>query len=238
MIGIYKITSPSNKVYIGQSINIKKRFSSYKRLECKSQIALYNSFSKYTFEKHNFEILCECEIHELNDKERYYQDLYNVNTVDGLNCKLTGGDNIRGELSKESRIRISKSIKGKKPSEETRLKMSNSRKGKKFSDETKHAISTALKGRKFSEETIEKIRYSAKNISEETRKKMSDSAKAKSHEVLKNNSDSQKKIIINLENGVFYFGIKEAAESGNIKYGTLKMYLSGGIKNKSKMVYA
>jgi len=35
MIGIYKITSPSNKVYIGQSINIEKRFKSYKRYDCK-----------------------------------------------------------------------------------------------------------------------------------------------------------------------------------------------------------
>ena len=29
MIGIYKITSPTNRVYIGQSVNIKKRFRSY-----------------------------------------------------------------------------------------------------------------------------------------------------------------------------------------------------------------
>ena len=30
MIGIYKLTSPSNKVYIGQSLNIKNRLSKYK----------------------------------------------------------------------------------------------------------------------------------------------------------------------------------------------------------------
>lgn len=29
MIGIYKITSPSGKVYIGQSVNIKERFKSH-----------------------------------------------------------------------------------------------------------------------------------------------------------------------------------------------------------------
>ena len=32
MIGIYKITSPNKKIYIGQSINIEKRFKWYLRL--------------------------------------------------------------------------------------------------------------------------------------------------------------------------------------------------------------
>lgn len=36
-IGIYKITSPSNKVYIGQSRNIDKRLLKYKRLICERQ---------------------------------------------------------------------------------------------------------------------------------------------------------------------------------------------------------
>ena len=45
-IGIYKITSPSNKVYVGQSININARFKSYLRLSSnKKQSRLYNSFS-------------------------------------------------------------------------------------------------------------------------------------------------------------------------------------------------
>lgn len=30
MIGIYKITSPSNRIYIGQSIDIEARWKSYK----------------------------------------------------------------------------------------------------------------------------------------------------------------------------------------------------------------
>ena len=46
MIGIYKITNPSNKVYIGQSTNIKERFRKYSKLSNKRQIKLYNSFQK------------------------------------------------------------------------------------------------------------------------------------------------------------------------------------------------
>ena len=29
MIGVYKIISPNNKIYIGQSINIEKRWGQY-----------------------------------------------------------------------------------------------------------------------------------------------------------------------------------------------------------------
>ena len=78
MIGIYKITSPSGKIYIGQSVNIANRLSKYKNANCKTQRVLYNSIIKYGWKAHKFEVLCECDIIELNDKERYYQDLFNV----------------------------------------------------------------------------------------------------------------------------------------------------------------
>ena len=54
MIGIYKITSPTNKIYIGQSIDIENRFTKYKSLDCKNQVRLYNSLKKYGFDKHKF----------------------------------------------------------------------------------------------------------------------------------------------------------------------------------------
>ena len=41
MVGIYKITNPSGKIYIGQSVNIDNRISSYKNLKCKNQTKLY-----------------------------------------------------------------------------------------------------------------------------------------------------------------------------------------------------
>ena len=45
--GIYKITNPNGKVYIGQSIDIDKRWNKYKVKNCKPQIRLYNSLNKY-----------------------------------------------------------------------------------------------------------------------------------------------------------------------------------------------
>lgn len=47
LLGIYKITNPNNKIYIGQSINIKNRFYHYSLYHCKTQTKLYNSFIKY-----------------------------------------------------------------------------------------------------------------------------------------------------------------------------------------------
>ena len=72
MIGIYKITSPSKKIYIGQSRDIRKRFYLYKKYKGKTQPKLYKSFLKYGVERHMFEIIKECSVAELNDLEIYY----------------------------------------------------------------------------------------------------------------------------------------------------------------------
>lgn len=107
MIGIYKITSPSNKIYIGQSLDILKRFKEYKRLKCKEQIRLYNSFYKYGVLNHKFEIIETTEIFELNTKERYYQDLYNCIGVNGLNCRLTTTNDKSGKMNKITKNKMS-----------------------------------------------------------------------------------------------------------------------------------
>ena len=86
MIGIYKITSPSGKIYIGQSIDIEKRFKGYKYSKAKKQPVLNRSFLKYGVDKHIFEIVCECLKSELYELEAYYQKLYSANSKTGLNC--------------------------------------------------------------------------------------------------------------------------------------------------------
>lgn len=82
-IGIYKITSPSGKIYIGQSIQVKKRFEQYRYLDCKKQPKLFNSFKKYGPENHKFEIIEECSVEQLNEREiywkKYYLNLFNNN---------------------------------------------------------------------------------------------------------------------------------------------------------------
>jgi len=96
--GIYKITSPSGRIYIGQSINIEKRFKRYENAKCYKQKRLYNSFIKYGVNNHSFEIILKCSIEDLNNKERYYQDLYDVTNKSGLNITLTKSNDKKGCL--------------------------------------------------------------------------------------------------------------------------------------------
>jgi len=127
MVGIYKIISPTNKIYIGQSIDINRRFKEYKRLNCKQQPKLYNSLKKYDPKNHKFEIIEECLIEQLNEREIYWKQYYN-SINEGLNCELY--DNGIGPRSEEVKQKISLAQKGnkhnlgKKRSEETKQKQS------------------------------------------------------------------------------------------------------------------
>lgn len=178
MTGIYKITNPKNKIYIGQSRDIDRRFNVYRRLECKNQIKLFNSLNKYGFESHIFEILEECLFEELNIRERYYQDYYDVTSKKGLNCTLQETNvlpRIVSEetklklknriISQETRDKISKTSMGhkgyfnnKKHTEEAKLKISLGNTGNIHTKESREKMSKYHKGKILSEKTKEKIR--------------------------------------------------------------------------------
>jgi hypothetical protein len=90
--GIYKITSPNGKIYIGQSHDIDRRFKMYKRLECKGQKYLYSSLLKYGYDQHTCEILEQCPPEDMNNLEVKYIAYYNAtNREIGMN--LTSGGN-------------------------------------------------------------------------------------------------------------------------------------------------
>lgn len=242
MIGIYKITSPTGKVYIGQSIDVERRFRTYKIIKrSEGQIKLHRSFLKHTIEKHKFEILCECEISELNDKERCYQDLYSVLEEKGMNCNLTKSSDRSGKHSDETKLKMSISGKGKKLSEETKKRLSISKTN--MSEETKIKIGLFHKGRKRSNETKLKISTSKINPSDETRLKMSlsQTGRKQSKQTIQKRVDSIKKnagkIILDNNTGIFYKGIKEVAIIYNMKYINIAKMLSGHRKNKTNLIY-
>lgn len=84
MIGIYKITNKINgKIYIGQSVNITKRWNTHKRrafIPSKEYDKyLYRAFRKYGLENFSFEVEEECLKEELSEKENYYILLYHSN---------------------------------------------------------------------------------------------------------------------------------------------------------------
>jgi len=93
------------------------------------------------------------------------------------NKGLTKEIDDRVKVSSETKIKMSKSHKGKTLSEETKRKLSEVKRGKKrgpLSDEWKKKISQSLKGRVFSEEHRKKIGIAnTKRIySEETKEKL------------------------------------------------------------------
>lgn len=99
---IYKITSPSGRIYIGQTIDFDSRIKRYKRLCCKSQRKLYYSLKKYGFSKHTIEQIHICSPEELNRLEESYVNLYKTLEY-GLN--LRGGGNGGGKVSEESKAK-------------------------------------------------------------------------------------------------------------------------------------
>lgn len=174
MIGIYKIENPNGKVYIGQSVDIKLRWRKYKSLNCGNQTKLLNSFKKYGVGSHKFEILENCDELLLNERERYWQDYYNV-ISNGLNCRLTEASDKSGRLSDDTKIRIGNANRGKIFSEDVRKNMrkpksNTSNMGKRdmsgknnpfynktHSDEAKTKIREKRKEQIITEETKQKI---------------------------------------------------------------------------------
>lgn len=114
IVGIYKITNPIGKVYIGKSINIGRRYSEYKRLKSKKQYKIYNSLLKYGFENHIFEIIEECSVEELNCRECYWITYYDsLNRDTGLNldsCDCEEGKSEKS-VSDYTKSKISSSLK-------------------------------------------------------------------------------------------------------------------------------
>ena len=220
MIGIYKITSPSGRIYIGQSVNIDNRISSYKNLKCKNQTKLYRSLLKYTFENHIFEILEECNIEMLNERERYWQDFYNSASRNNLNCKLTKTNDKNGSLSIETKLKIGIGNKGKKMSLESRKKMSIAK--LQMTEETK----SKFRLKKISEEHKQKLSLlnKGKKIKEETRLNL-----------LINNGKSKK--VICSKTLKIYNSANQCAIENNIKHKTLCNQLSGISKNKTTFKY-
>lgn len=183
--GIYKITSPSGKIYIGQSTCIKTRWASYKR-KMNAQIILKNSIKKYGWEAHIFEIIKECVPEKLNELEVYYIKFYDTfNTKHGLNS--TSGGNSKYKLSKEQIKQMSESRKGThkgsdnpmfgKPRPDV-IERNKKGKGKKHSDEYKAKMSISVKNRSYrhSLELLKKMSEFRKNFkySEEGKKNISE----------------------------------------------------------------
>ena len=96
MIGIYKIENMiNNKVYIGCSNDIERRWNDHRTRafsegDREYNKTLYRAFRKYGLDNFKFSIICECSKEDIKEKEIAFIELYDSYN-NGYN-ETIGGD--------------------------------------------------------------------------------------------------------------------------------------------------
>lgn len=133
--GIYMITSPSGKRYIGSGVDLRRRWSTHKyrlRLGDHPNPGLRNAWLKYGEEGLVFEVIELCDREIVIEREQFFIDTmkpeYNVNRVAGSRAGMRHTD--------EAKRKMSEASKGRKASPETRAKLSAISRTKRHSPET------------------------------------------------------------------------------------------------------
>lgn len=224
MACIYKIVNPKGYVYVGQTTNLKQRKRSYERLEVHNQVKIRNSLLKYGWDNHTFEVVEECSIELLNERERYWQEFYNCIGKHGLNCRLTKTTDKSGLFSSESKEKMS--IVGKTHlAKIEKLKASrHDWTGKKHSPETKERMRLAAIGIPKTKEHIAKLPQNQKG-----KFRAKDSEETKMKKLL--SSPRTKKVIQLTLDGQFvneYLSCNYAAKQLGLKRGTNIHYAAKG----------
>ena len=165
MIGtIYKLTSPSNKCYIGQTINlVERKRTLYNSNKYYSGHRLDNAIKKYGIENFQYEIIIQIvesskeKLREkLDELEKFYIEKYDSYN-NGYNMTVGGSGSNGCFQTEESKRKISEKAKGRK----------GSMSGRHLTEEQKNKISNFAKTR-----TGEKNSFYGKTHSEEAKLKI------------------------------------------------------------------
>lgn len=244
---IYKILSPSNRVYIGVTSNYKIRVGYYRNNHLSGQKNLYRSFNKYGFKAHTFEVIDSFTgtVSEAYSKEMFWIRTYMSNhakypEMKGLNLTDGGGGTRGHKASAETRIKLSAAKKGEPAWN----------KGKKglqvcWAKGTKGVCKSWNKGKKFEGTDEErKIKFGAHNIgnaynkgrkhSNEFRETLSLLKKGKSNIAL------YKKVLRYNKRGelmAVYKSIKHGAEKSGYSEWTIGNICKGLRKTKSNSIF-
>lgn len=201
MIGIYIITNLiTGKTYIGQSIDIQRRFHEHRCISHESNRHLKYALAKYGKENFKYEVLEECKEDKLDERERYYIEKlkpeYNI-TTGGQDSLRRFPDEIKKKISEKSKEQW-KSMSDE--AKEVRIKnnLKGPRKGHPVSEKTRQKLREKNLGKKQSRETIEKRRKTLES------KKLNGYVRT---------NDANKKKVICIETGDIYESVKAAAES-------------------------
>lgn len=179
------INKLNNKMYVGQTVNLKERFDKYKRLNCKNQTKLYNALVKHGLD--NFVILIldtASDRDELNQLEILYISIHNSIKY-GYNLKSGGSSG--GKHSDETKETIKKKLAETRSTRVFRKGANHPCFGRKLSTEHRRKIGLAGTGRV---------------VSNETRKKLSESKKGDKHPYFGKQSEEMS-----------FFGAKHSQES-------------------------
>ena len=104
MIGIYKITNKeTGKSYIGQSNDINRRFKEHQTVGEKSRIPVDIAIQKYGKDSFLYEVIEECNIEELNQRETYWIQYFNT-VNNGYNCNIGGDQQSIGEANGRAKL--------------------------------------------------------------------------------------------------------------------------------------
>lgn len=237
--GIYKITSPTGRIYIGESGNLERRKKEYSIGHCKNQIRLYESLKKYGWEAHQFDIIEYCSPDELMCRERHWQDEYDVIGKNGLNCKLTKCGEKKMTHSPETIQKIKDNhadMKGE----------NNPCFGRVWSQEERENHSKIFKGVPLGEKSPMYGRRGKDHpmfgyqYTEEQLQRRSEARKGEKNAMygIRRGAHVGAKLILCTLTGIFYDCIKDAAEAYNIKYTTLSQRLNGRLVNNTGLIFA
>jgi group I intron endonuclease len=152
---IYKYTSPSGKVYIGQTINEKSRKYQHKNKTPKSNTYFGNAIKKYGFENFTYEVIIKfnptsdrIKLKRVLDKlEQRYIKLYKSDIAEfGYNLNKGGNGNLGYKHTKEMKQYLKTIPKTDK--QLRNLKSGQCRKDRTISEETKKKMSDVRKNKK------------------------------------------------------------------------------------------
>jgi group I intron endonuclease len=159
------VNTINNKVYVGQTKDFKSRIRCHRHnsRSYKKTNPFYNAIRKYGWDNFTINIIEECNIKSINDREEYWirekKSLY----PNGYNL-MKGGNQY--EMSEDTKRKLSQIRKGIKFSPEHIENLRKSHLGNKLSEETKRKLSKINKGKIHTEEVKIKLRYSNPNRKE------------------------------------------------------------------------